>query len=932
MPQKTVKRGRLFLIDGMAIAYRSYFAFIQRPLINSKGENTSAVYGFVTFLEKILDEEKPDYIAVAMDTKAPTFRHKSYAEYKATRQKMPEDLGAQLDTLKEVVRAYGVPVLELDGYEADDIMGTLARRAERENVETYLVTSDKDFMQLVSDLVKIYKPGRQGTEVEIVGFEGVKNKFGVGPDQVIDVLGLIGDSSDNVPGVPGIGEKTAIPLIQEYKTIEALLENAESIPQKGVREKLKTHRDMALLSKQLVTIDTQAPVQVDFHTLKTGVRDREALSRLFERLEFRALFRKLGGPIEPMPAAEPSAPPVDLTDTKADKHSYHVIRTESQLKPLVERLRSAKSFVFDTETTSTNPLQSRLVGISFSLKEREAFFVPISSPRADIDLFGTPVEQTRGPQVEGLPIERVLHLLKPVLENDKIKKIGQNLKYDILALSRHGIWVKGIDFDSMVASYLLREDGQHSLEALAREHLQYKIISYDDLTGTGKDRKPIGSIPLEDLAEYSCEDADITHRICSILRKRIETEGMSELAHSIEFPLIDVLARMEHTGVAIDVEYLGTMSSQLEKTLLGLTTDIHEAAGGPFNINSTQQLSEILFKTLKLSPVRKTKTGFSTDVAVLESLRSEHPIVEKLLEYRQLAKLKSTYVDALPLLIDPATKRVHASFNQTVAATGRLSSSDPNLQNIPIRTDIGRSIRKAFVPADESRQILSADYSQIELRVMAHISADDGLREAFLQREDIHTTTAAKVFGVSHENVSRDMRRKAKEVNFGIMYGIGPFGLSRRLEISQGEAKEIIDRYFDRFPKVRQYINDTLAEARTRGYVATLLGRRRYLPDLRSKNQNVRSNAERQAINMPIQGTSADMIKAAMVAIHNSFSDDGLKSAMILQVHDELVFEIARKEEEDVKRIVEQLMKGSMKLSVPIEVEIGVGGNWLEAH
>lgn len=931
MPQKPAKRGRLFLIDGMAIAYRSYFAFIQRPLINSKGENTSAVYGFVTFLEKILDEEKPDYLAVAMDTSAPTFRHKSYTEYKATRQKMPEDLGAQLDTLKEVVRAYGVPVIELDGYEADDIMGTLARRAEQENVETYLVTSDKDFMQLVSDLVKIYKPGRQGTEVEIVGFEGVKKKFGVGPDQVIDVLGLIGDSSDNVPGVPGIGEKTAIPLIQEFKTIEALLENADSIPQKGVREKLKTHRDKALLSKQLVTIDTQAPVQVDFHTLKTGVRDRAALSRLFEALEFRALSRKLDSG-QPSLAAPPT-PAINLRDTKSDKHEYHVIRTEAELRSLVKQLQSAKDFVFDTETTSTNPLQSRIVGLSFSIKEHEAYFVPTGQTKTDVDLFGTPIGSASS-TAEGqqLPLGMVLNLLKPVFEDEKIKKTGQNLKYDILALSRHGIWVKGLDFDTMVASYLLREDGQHSLEALAREHLQYKIISYDDLTGTGKDRKPIESIPLDDLARYSCEDADMTHRIASILRERIETEGMSELAHSIEFPLIEVLARMEHTGVAIDVEYLKRMSSQLEQTLHGLTGEIHEAAGGAFNINSTQQLSEILFKTLKLSPVRKTKTGFSTDVAVLEALRNEHPVVEKLLEYRQLSKLKSTYVDALPTLIDPATKRVHASFNQTVAATGRLSSSDPNLQNIPIRTEIGRSIRKAFVPADESRLILSADYSQIELRVMAHISGDDGLREAFLNREDIHTTTAAKVFSVAPEEVSRDMRRKAKEVNFGIMYGIGPFGLSRRLEISQAEGKEIIDRYFERFPKVRQYVNDTLSQARTKGYVATLLGRRRYLPDLKSKNQNVRSNAERQAINMPIQGTSADMIKAAMVAIDRSFILERLTSRMILQVHDELVFEIERQEEAVVRRTVEQLMKGAMKLSVPVEVEVGVGADWLAAH
>jgi len=932
MTEKAANKGRFFLIDGMAIAYRSYFAFIQRPLTNSKGENTSAVYGFVTFLEKILDEEKPDYVAVAMDTKAPTFRHKSYAEYKATRQKMPEDLGSQLETLKEVVRAYGVPVLELDGYEADDIMGTLARRAEQENVETYLVTSDKDFMQLVSDLVKIYKPGKQGTEVEILGFEGVRRKFGVGPEQVVDVLGLIGDTSDNVPGVPGIGEKTAIPLIQEYKTIEALLENVDSIPQKGVREKLKTHRDKALLSKQLVTIDTQAPVAVDFHTLKTGVRDLGALSRLFERLEFRGLLRKLGNQGDPTPSDQPPVPPVDLTDTNTDQHTYHLVRTESELQSLVKKLRSVRHIVFDTETTTTNPLQARLVGLSFSVKEREAFFVPLSHPRTNLDLFGTPVESPSDSDDRGLPVEIVLGLLKPIFENEEIQKMGQNLKYDVLVLSRHGIWVKGIEFDTMVASYLLREDGQHSLEALAREHLQYKLITYDDLTGTGKDRKPIETIPIVDLSRYASEDADITNRLSVILRQRLEAEGMSNLAHSIEFPLIAVLAHMEQAGVAIDVEYLRTMSSQLEETLFGLTSDIHEAAGGPFNINSTQQLSEILFKTLKLSPVRKTKTGFSTDVAVLESLRHEHPIVEKLLEYRQLAKLKSTYVDALPMLIDPVTGRVHASFNQTVAATGRLSSSDPNLQNIPIRTDLGRSIRKAFIASGKDRRILAADYSQIELRVMAHISGDRGLIEAFLGGEDIHASTAAKVFGVDQKDVSRDMRRKAKEVNFGIMYGIGPFGLARRLEIAQPEAKEIIEKYFERFPKVRQYINDTIETAKSRGYVSTLIGRRRYLPDLKSRNQNIRSNAERQAINMPIQGTAADMIKAAMVGIDAEFTKLQLKSTMILQVHDELVFEVDQKEESEVRRIVEEHMKGALALDVPIEVEMGTGMSWFEAH
>ncbi|MBI2619034.1 MAG: DNA polymerase I [Ignavibacteriales bacterium] len=930
---------RLFLLDGMAIAYRSYFAFIQRPLMNSKGENTSAIYGFVTFLNKILDDENPDYIGVAMDTSAPTFRHKAFKDYKATRQKMPEDMAAQLDILKEVIHAYGIPVIEVDGYEADDVMGTLARRAERENVETYLVTSDKDFMQLVSKGVRIYKPGRQGNEVEVIGFDGVEKKFGVTPDRVVDVLGLIGDKSDNVPGVPGIGEKTAIPLIKEYGTLENLLENIESIPQKGIKEKLKSNKDKALLSKTLVTIDTNVPVDIDFHRLKAGTKETGRLKELFDRLEFRTLAQRLLDD-KRSPAEEPKSAFAEqtrpaLSDIHRDHHSYVLVSTEKEFANLCRGLSEAKQLVFDTETTSTNPLRAEIVGISFSIEERKALYVPVSprQPSApSADLFGepsSPLKETKN--LKGLPAELVLRSLKPILENERIKKIGQNIKYDLLVLSRNGIWVRGIDFDTMVASYILREDAQHNLDALAREYLDYKTITYDELTGTGKERKDIGDVPLQAVCDYSCEDADITLRVSHVLRARLEAKGMTSLARDVEFPLIEVLARMESAGVSIDVPYLEEMSKELERTLDNLTKDIHRHAGEPFNINSTQQLSEVLFTRLKLSPVRKTKTGFSTDVAVLEALRSEHPVVELLLEYRQLAKLKSTYVDALPLLIHPETGRVHTSFNQTVASTGRLSSSDPNLQNIPIRTEIGRSIRKAFIPRSASNLLLSADYSQIELRVMAHMCGDEGLRDAFLKGEDIHSSTASKVFGVSPGEVTKEMRRKAKEVNFGIMYGIGPFGLSRRLEISQSEAKEIIDRYFERFPGVKRYIGDTIEKARQDEFVTTLLGRRRYLPEIKSRNQNIRGNAERQAINMPIQGTSADMIKIAMVRIDSALRDQNLTSAMVLQVHDELVFDVPRAEEGSVRKIVTRHMKEALQLSVPIEVEIGSGKNWLEA-
>jgi len=932
-------RERLFLIDGMAIAYRSYFAFIQRPLLNSRGENTSAVYGFVTFLNMILEDEQPDYIAVAMDTSAPTFRHKQYKEYKATRQKMPEDLGAQLGILKDVIRAYGIPVIEVDGYEADDIMGTLARRAEKEKVETLLVTSDKDFMQLVSDLTKIYKPGRQGNEVEVVSFEGVKKKFGVSPDQVTDVLGLIGDSSDNVPGVPGIGEKTAIPLIQEYGSIENLLQRVDEIPQKGVKEKLKTHTDKAILSKRLVTIDTNVPVSIDFHQLKISGGDPGKLLELFEVLDFKSLARKLreGGATsaEADDVPEPPAAQQPLHSIQSDKHVYYLVQTKKDFEQLFSRLKKTERFVFDTETTSTDPMKAELVGFSFALAEREAFYVsvlPDDKQGAEKDLFGEPTRGSAHRETPGLSVSFVLQELKPVLENAKIAKAGQNMKYDIVVLAKHGIQVRGIEFDTMVASYLVRESGQHSLDALAAEYLGYKMVSYDDLTGTGKDRKELRAIPVERVSDYSCEDADITLRLAPMLRQTLERQGMSSLAQDIEFPLISVLARMELAGVAVDVEFLRGMSKELERTLGNLTKEIHRLAGGEFNINSTQQLSDILFNKLKLTPVRKTKTGFSTDVGVLEALRNEHPLVEQMLEYRQLAKLQSTYVDALPMLINPATGRVHTSFNQTVAATGRLSSSDPNLQNIPIRTDIGRSIRQAFIPRSKQNLILSADYSQIELRMMAHVCGDPALREAFEKGEDIHATTASKVFGVDLKDVTKEMRRKAKEVNFGIMYGIGAFGLARRLELARGEAKEIIERYFERFPKVREYIDTTIKKAQKDGYVSTLLGRRRYLPELRSRNFNLRSNAERQAINMPIQGSSADMIKAAMVSIDRILLKKGLSSHMILQVHDELVFDIPKTEEEDMRGLVAREMKEALHLSVPIEVEIGVGRNWLEAH
>lgn len=958
------RRERLYLLDGMALAYRAYFSFISRPLINSKGENTSAIFGFTNVLMKILNDEQPDHIAVVFDTKEPTFRHIMYEPYKATREKMPEDLSGQLDKLKEVVQAFNVPCLELPGYEADDIMGTLARTAEKEEIETYLVTGDKDFMQLISPFIKMFRPGKGGDEWEILDEAAVKAKFGVSPDRVIDVLGLIGDKSDNVPGVPGIGEKTAIPLVLEYGSIESILKNVDKIPQKGVQAKLREHADLARLSRKLVTIDTNVPLSVDLHHLNAKALNIDKLKTLFSDLEFRGLLKKISQTtVDATPAAKSEPDRSTLTTIETDEHEYHLVTTEKELRSLASKLKKSPSIVFDTETTSTDELTTELVGISFAISAREAWYVPIAADltRADEqrsgtahDLFshsglpsrdgtrtkegrqgkdGTFDQNAEHKESEiGLPLALIISALSPIFETDRIKKIGQNIKFDILVLASHGVNVRGVAFDTMVASYLLRPDGAHNMDDMAAEHLNYKTITYDELTGTGNSRKELRDIEIDRVAAYAAEDADVTLRLHDTLKEKLTQNNLDELASSLEFPLIEVLANMELTGIALDTRYLSSLSKDLDQTLIRLTSAIYKHSDESFNINSTQQLSKILFDKLRLPPVRKTKTGYSTDVSVLEELRPQHPIIEQLLEYRQVQKLKSTYVDALPLLINERTGRLHTSYNQAVAATGRLSSSNPNLQNIPIRTELGSSIRRAFIPGGPKLEIMSADYSQIELRIMAHISGDEGLTEAFRAGEDIHATTAAKVFGVRLTEVTKDMRRKAKEVNFGIMYGIGAFGLARRLDIGQGEAKDIIEKYFARFPKVNQYIFDTIASVKRDGFVTTLRGRRRYLPDINSKNGTVRANAERQAINMPIQGTAADMIKLAMLRIFRRMRQEKLQSRMLLQVHDELVFDILKKENVVMKALVLEEMKEALPLNVPVEVDIGVGQNWLEAH
>ena len=773
-------------------------------------------------------------------------------------------------------------------------------------------------MQLVSETILIYRPGTGGNEAEVVGLEGVTKKFGVSPEHVVDVLALTGDKSDNVPGVPGVGEKTAIPLIQSFGSLEALYEHLSEIPQRGVREKLARNKESAFLSKELVTIHTDVTLDASPEALRASPPDTALLLKLFNQLEFRALADRLreyaAGPAAPVQISEPE--PAAHKSIASEPHEYRLVATAEDLQRVCALVAEAPLLSVDTETTSRDPLQCALVGNLTVDRQRG---------KATISLYA------RAPDW-GFRSRIIRALLGPILESPDTRKSGQNIKYDILVLSRHGMELRGVVHDTMVAAYLLRQDGQHSLDALAMEAFGYRMIAYQDMVGKGKAQRPITDVPLETLTEYAAEDADLTLRLQRWQLPRLKELGLLSLCEELEVPLIPVLARMERAGIALDVEYLATMSSELEHQLEHLVTGIHSHAGGQFNINSTQQLAEVLFSRLGLPSLRKTKTGFSTDVKVLEALRGQHPIIEHLLEYRQLAKLKSTYVDALPLLRHPETGRVHTSFNQTVAATGRLSSSDPNLQNIPIRTEIGRAIRRAFIPGTPGTVLLSADYSQIELRIMAHYSGDDELVKAFQRDEDIHATTAARVFGVDPGEVSRDMRRKAKEVNFGIMYGIGPFGLGNRLEITQAEARGIIERYFHRFPGVKRYIDETISSARREGFVTTLLGRRRYLPDINSRNQNIRGNAERQAINMPIQGTAADMIKRAMIRLDADLLERGLKSRMLLQVHDELVFEVPEGEREELTELVRQRMTEALALKVPVKVDVGTGRNWLEAH
>ncbi len=924
---------KLFLLDAYALIFRSYYAFIKNPRITSKGLNTSAIFGFLLTLEEVLQKQKPTHIAVVFDSSEPTFRHKMYSEYKATREETPEDIKKAVPYIKQLVEAYRIPILECPGFEADDIIGTLANKAAQKGFVTYMMTPDKDFAQLVSDRIFMYKPSRAGNESVIWGIKDVKREFNVkSPEQVIDILGLMGDTSDNIPGAPGVGPKTAMKLISEFGSIEELLKNTDKL-QGRIKEILEKHKEQVLLSKKLVTINTNTPVEFDEESLKLEPPDKEKLKILFDELEFRQTASRILSEstenkdtlvVEQETKTSPETIQGTLfgeaavSETKLNielvPHSYNLIQTREDLKKLAEELSKLEEFCFDTETTSINALESELVAIAFSWIKGKGYLVYF-------------------PENEN-EIKEMLSILKPVFENDRIRKIGQNIKFDIQVLANYGIEVRGALFDTMIAHYLLEPDMRHNMDYLAETYLSYRPVSIESLIGEkGRNQKTMRSVPVEKIVEYSVEDADITLQLKELFEPKIIKEGMKELAENIEMPLIRVLACMERAGVKLDEENLKSIAVGLREDIIRLEEEIYALAGEEFNISSPRQLGNILFIKLKIDDKAKlTKTKqFITNEEILQKLVNRHPIVGKVLEYRGLKKLLTTYVETLPLLINKKTGRIHTSFNQAVAATGRLSSNNPNLQNIPVRDERGREIRKAFVP-DEGYIFLSADYSQIELRLMAHLSGDKNMIEDFISGHDIHTATAAKIFGVSFDEVTREMRSRAKTANFGIIYGISSFGLSERLNIGRKEAKELIDGYFASYPGVKQYMEESIKQAREKGYVTTMFGRRRYVRDINSRNQVVRGNAERNAINAPIQGSAADIIKIAMIRIFNQIRNKGLKSRMILQVHDELILEVAHDELELVKEIVISEMTGAASLKVPLKVDWGTGSNWLEAH
>jgi DNA polymerase-1 len=936
---------KLFLLDAMALIYRAHFAFSKNPRINSKGLNTGVMLGFTNTLLEVLEKEKPSHIAVAFDTKAPTFRHIQYTPYKANRLEQPEDITVSIPWVKEIIRAFNIPVLELDGFEADDVIGTIAKKAEKELFTVYMMTPDKDYGQLVDDHIFLYKPAFMGNGVDVMGPKQICEKWDIEHvDQVRDILGLMGDAVDNIPGIPGIGEKTAVKLLKEFGTVEGVVANADQLKGKQ-RENVENFGPQGILSKELATIKIDVPVDFDEVALRVEGIDEEKLRAIFSELEFRTLANRLfkEGPKKAAAAAPAPAQmdlfgapaprtnsfvaeeeqeeevsisePIVLDTIHSNAHNYHKIKGKAAIQELVEYLLLQKEICFDTETTSLDAMNAELVGLSFSYVEGEAYYIPLEADQNEA--------------------KEVLELLRPVFENESILKIGQNIKYDLLVLKNYGIEVKGTLYDTLLAHYLIEPEGKHGMDWLAQQYLQYKPVSITELIGKkGKGQGNMRDVDEDEVTAYASEDADITLRLKGKLDPILLSNGLKKLVEEVENPLIPVLTDMEFEGVRIDTGSLAELSVSLEQESKEIEKRVYELAGVRFNLASPKQLGEVLFEKLKLDPkAKKTKTGqYATGEEILSKLADEHEIAQAILEHRQMVKLKSTYVDALPTMINSKTGRIHTTYNQFVAATGRLSSINPNLQNIPIRTARGREIRKAFVPRDENYVLLSADYSQIELRLMAAFSQDESMLEAFRTGRDIHATTAAKIFKVPLDEVTTDMRRKAKTANFGIIYGISAFGLAQRLSIPRGEAKEIIDAYFTEFPAVKQYMDGAIEKARTQEYVETILGRRRYLRDINSRNMTMRGFAERNAINAPLQGSAADLIKVAMIHVQAWMKSKNLKSKLILQVHDELVFDAHKDEVELLKKEIPGLMSNAIPLPVPIEVEVGVGTDWLQAH
>lgn len=921
---------KLFLIDAYALIYRSYYAFLKNPRINSKGINTSAIFGFINSLEDVLKREQPTHIAIGFDPSGPTFRHEAYTDYKAQREETPEVIRQSVPIIKQIIQAYRIPLLEVTGFEADDVIGTIARQAAQKGFEVYMMTPDKDYGQLVADHIYMYRP-KFGGDYEVLGVAEVLEKYGLtSTEQVIDMLGLMGDTADNIPGCPGVGEKTAQKLLAQFGSIDNLLENTDQL--KGAqKKKIEENKEQIRFSKFLATIRTDVPIEFDEELCLRQEPDKDQLIEIYKDLELKTFINRLTGDDKKQTASEG---PVQgslfdifatesaddskystLADLKSTPHNYYLADTEEKQAELARFLEGQEYFAFDTETDGIDPLRAGLVGMSFAVKENEAWYVPVAAD----------------------PTEAAGQVARfaPALENEKIQKIGQNIKFDLLVLRKYGVKVAGPLFDTMIAHYLINPELRHGMDYLAETYLHYKTVAIEELIGPkGKKQRTMRDVATEQVAEYAAEDADVTLRLKNYFAPELKKEQVEPLFFDIEMPLIYVLAEMEYTGVTLDTAALKQSSETLTASMNALEQEVHELAGKEFNINSTKQVGEVLFDHLKLDDkAKKTKTsGYSTSEEVLEKLRSKHPIIGKLLEYRSLKKLLSTYIDALPELIYPETGKIHTSFNQAVTSTGRLSSTNPNLQNIPVRDELGREIRKAFTADNEDCIFFSADYSQIELRIMAHLSGDEHMIEAFRSGADIHAATAAKIYGIPVEEVSSDMRRKAKTANFGIIYGISVFGLAERLSIPRAESKELIDGYFRTYPGIRAYMDKSIQVAKENGYVETLFKRKRFLPDINSHNAVVRGYAERNAINAPIQGSAADIIKLAMVRIHRRFEHEQLRSKMILQVHDELNFNVWRDELNKVKQIVLEEMEQVIPLQVPLIADCGEGKNWLEAH